>query len=308
MENIKYDIWMYDSEIKEPEKKSRLKPMPTMFLIAGVVLFIVALLVEESEIKINLMVLSIGLGLFGVICLLFPTSKKNVIYDEIIFAYIYSSTGILYRLDMWSEQFLSRTGLQIYARQIATRTGTLKQIKTQLINNDSRKKIVASVKKNNLINKLIEEGKFEDIAQPIQYVSGIKENKNNIRLFYSYFRNKKQINTSFVVRDIIENYETLAKCLKEYHHIKAECCAKCGNSMHKGKCVACGEEIGIKMPNKISYIIWTVIFLMAGVFGFWFNANANNLDGLLSVTIVLASFYSICYAIYKFIKMNESVR
>ena len=309
MDSKKYYVWTYYTYNKPTDERFYIKISFGVLIFLGIVLIILSSSFELGEIKANLVVLGLLLIFIGVIFFSSSFGKTPKSNDEIIYAYVYSYDaktldGTLYILNMWSNEFLNRTGLQAYGRKMSVNHNIMS--KMQEVNNENRRRIVDTVRRYNLIEKLISEDRFVDIAIPMTRVTGIKVKPHSVRVYYSYFLKQKQKNTSFVVRDNIENFETLVECLKAYVHKKTTCCSWCGCIMIKGKCVVCGDTNGIKVPTRISYYLKSVGAFFAGLLGIYINQNIE--EQIVITVIALLIIYAFSYSIETLVNMNKCVR
>lgn len=307
MDSKKYDIWTYYTYNKPTDERFYIKISFGVLIFLGILLMWIASAFEEAE----LVMLGMLFFFVGFVCLVGSIEAMPKSNGEIIYAYIYSfdtktSKGMLYILDMWSNEFLTRTGLQAYGRRMSVDSNASSRIIA--INNDNRRRIVDIVRRYNLIEKLINEGSFEDIAMPIWRVTGIKETTHSVRVYHSYYSNQKQVDTSFLIRDNIENFDTLTKCLREYVHKKTTCCSWCGCIKIKGKCVVCGDTNGIKVPRRMPYYIKSSCGFLAGIIGVLIIQNVRVDDSFVGAIIFLLIIYAFSYSINILVKMTKCVR
>lgn len=308
MDDKKYDVWTYYTYNKPTDERVCIKIILVVLVLLGLLLIKIAMPMEPGKIKANLVLLGILLICIGGIFLFSFIGMPPKSNYEIIYAYVYSydnatSKDMFYILNMWSKDFLSRTGLQAYEQRllIGARANAIE------INNEKRRKIVDTVRRYNFVEKLISEGRFEDIAMPIWRVTGIKETRHSVRVYYSYFSKQKQINTSLLIRDNVENFDTLVKCLREYVRKITTCCSWCGCTKVKGKCVVCGDTNGIKVPRKKDYYLKTIGLFLMGVMSLLILINIEIDVPIISAVLAMLSLFGLSYSIDNLIEMKKSV-
>lgn len=211
--NNTYYLWMYDTK-NEPKSKWFLWLMLSfVFMFVSVFLF---LELDRRGICSGEVGVIISFFAFMVIIIAIAFIKINFQKkkNEMINAYVLFSYGRLYKINMWSYNFLQYTGLQAYQERIVTAT-TRGIIKT-FINENNRRTIINTVRNNNIIARIIANGHIDMVAEPIDYVTGYQEQKKCIQLFYSFFVNGKQRNSVLEIYDNIDYYDSLKQNIKWY--------------------------------------------------------------------------------------------
>lgn len=211
--NNTYYLWMYDTK-NEPKFNWFLwLILSFVFMFASVFLFLEldrrGICPKEAGVMISF-IASMAM-IIAIVLIKANVQKKR---NEMINAYVLFSNGRLYRINMWSHNFLQYTGMQAYQERIVT--ATTRGVIKNFINENNRRTIINTVRNNNIISRIIASGHIDMVAEPIDYVTGYQEQTNGIQLFYSFFVDGKQKNSVLEICDNIDYYDSLKQSIKWY--------------------------------------------------------------------------------------------
>ena len=173
-------------------------------------------------------------------------NNKNIWYAATAFSYNYNNNCI-YNYDINSDAFLNFTNLMNYKIYNHYSTGGV-ALFFVLSDKLKLKKLLRTVRYNNIIGRIVESGTEDHVAIRTYRVTGIKKYDRYFQVFFTYVSNGKEIEKMETVYDIINNYDELLCLFEQRMSVTQNVCARCGTIMQNGICPKCWNNV--KAPDS----------------------------------------------------------